>query len=61
VPLGRSKKAAGRALTFAVDAFNALNRVNATSYIGTLTSPFFGRAIAAQAPRRLQFSVRVKF
>jgi outer membrane receptor protein involved in Fe transport len=57
----QAKKASGPALTLGIDAFNLLNRVNATGYIGTLTSPFFGRAIAAQPPRRFQFSARVKF
>ena len=44
-----------------VDAFNVLNRVNYSRYIGTLTSPFFGQAISAQAARQLQLSLRVKF
>jgi len=57
----RVKKAAGPALTLGVDAFNVLNRVNDSSYVGTLTSPFFGQAIAAQPPRRLQLSARLKF
>jgi hypothetical protein len=57
----RAKKAAGPAMTLALDVFNLSNRVNATGYIGTLTSPFFGQAIAAQPPRRFQFSARVKF
>jgi len=35
--------------------------VNESSYVGTLTSPFFGQAVAAQPARRVQFSVRVKF
>jgi hypothetical protein len=34
-------------LTFAADAFNLLNRVNDSAYIGTLTSPFFGTAVSA--------------
>ena len=57
----QAKKGAGPTITLAVDAFNALNRVNDTSYIGTLTSPFFGRAVAAQPPCRLQFSLRARF
>jgi hypothetical protein len=56
-----ARKASGPALTFGIDAFNVLNRVNDSSYIGTLTSPFFGRAVAALPARRLQFSVRAKF
>jgi hypothetical protein len=59
--LNHSKKEKGPALTLGVDAFNLLNRVNASAYVGTLTSPFFGRAVAAQPPRRLQFSLRMKF
>ncbi len=47
--------------TFALDAFNVLNKVNYSSLIGNLSSPFFGQAIAAQPPRRLQLSFRLKF
>ncbi|MCU1266823.1 MAG: hypothetical protein JWM21_3141 [Acidobacteria bacterium] len=47
--------------TVAVDAFNVLNQVNYSSFIGNQSSPFFGRAIAAQPPRRLQLSFRLKF
>jgi Carboxypeptidase regulatory-like domain/TonB dependent receptor len=47
--------------TLAVDAFNVLNQVNYSSFIGNLSSPFFGQAIAAQPPRRLQMSFRLKF
>ena len=47
-------------LTIGIDAFNLLNRVNFTSYIGNLNSPFFGEAVSAQPPRRLQVSVRLK-
>jgi len=58
VPLGGSKKDEGAKIAFGVDAFNVLNRVNYSGYVGNLSSPFFGRAIAAQPPRRLQLSVR---
>ena len=51
----------GPSATIGVDAFNVLNRVNYSRYIGTLTSPFFGRAIAAQSARQIQLSVRLKF
>jgi Carboxypeptidase regulatory-like domain/TonB dependent receptor len=61
VLLDPAKKGSGPTVTLAVDAFNALNRVNQTSYVGTLTSPFFGTAVTAQPARRLQFSARVKF
>jgi outer membrane receptor protein involved in Fe transport len=59
-PATRSKKE-GPAVNVGVDAFNVLNRVNYSGYVGTLTSPFFGRAISAQPPRRLQLSLRFKF
>jgi Carboxypeptidase regulatory-like domain/TonB dependent receptor len=55
------KKDGGVKATLAVDAFNVLNEVNYSSFIGNLSSPFFGQAIAAQPPRRLQFSFRLKF
>jgi hypothetical protein len=47
--------------TIGIDAFNALNHANYVSYVGTLTSPFFGHAVAANPPRRLQLSLRFKF
>ena len=55
------KKDDGVKATLAVDAFNILNEVNYSSFVGNLSSPFFGRAIAAQPPRRLQLSFRLKF
>lgn len=55
------KKDEGVKATLALDAFNVLNRVNYTGFVGNLSSPFFGRAVAAQPPRRLQLSFRVKF
>jgi hypothetical protein len=55
------KKDEGVKATVAVDAFNVLNEVNYSSFIGNLSSPFFGQAIASQPPRRLQFSFRLKF
>jgi hypothetical protein len=48
-------------LTISIDAFNLLNHVNYTNYIGNLSSPFFGRAVSAQPPRRLQLSTRFAF
>jgi hypothetical protein len=59
--LVRSKKDKGPTVTFALDGFNVLNRVNYVSFVGNLSSPFFGRAVAARPPRRLQLSVRFKF
>ena len=45
-------------LTVGIDAFNVLNRVNYSGYVGNMLSPFFGRPLSAQAPRRLQLSLR---
>jgi len=44
-----------------IDAFNAVNNVNYKNYVGTMTSPFFGRANAANAPRELQLSLQFFF
>jgi hypothetical protein len=49
------------AWSIGVDAFNVINRVNYSGFVGTLTSPFFGRAIAAQPPRRIQLSAGLHF
>jgi hypothetical protein len=56
-----ARKKDGPTATLGVDAFNVLNRVNRSRYIGTLSSPFFGQAISAQAARRIQASLRFKF
>jgi hypothetical protein len=56
-----ARKGDGPTMTVGIDAFNVLNRVNYVGYIGTLSSPFFGHAVAAQSPRRLQLSVRTRF
>jgi outer membrane receptor protein involved in Fe transport len=55
------KKDEGLKATLAVDVFNVLNQVNYTSFVGNLSSPFYGRAVTAQPPRRLQLSFRLKF
>jgi hypothetical protein len=57
--LGAGKDA--REITFGLDAFNVLNRVNYGSFVGTLSSPFFGRPVSARGARQLQFSARMKF
>jgi hypothetical protein len=56
-----AKKEKGAVATFALDAFNTLNRVNYAGYVGNLSSPFFGRPISALPTRRLQVTVRFKF
>jgi hypothetical protein len=59
--LSGSKKEKGPAITAALDAFNVLNRVNFAGYVGNLSSPFFGKPVAANPSRRLQLSVRFRF
>jgi hypothetical protein len=59
VKFGNGKDA--RSVTFGLDAFNLLNRVNYGTYVGTLNSPLFGLPVSARAPRQLQFSARLKF
>ncbi|HEX5423353.1 MAG TPA: TonB-dependent receptor [Candidatus Acidoferrales bacterium] len=59
--LNKSKKGKGPGLTVAVDAFNVLNRVNYTGFVGDLSSPFFGHAVTALPPRELELSVGFKF
>jgi hypothetical protein len=56
-----SKKDKGPAATIAMDAFNALNRVNYAGIVGNLSSPFFGQAVASKPARRLQISFRFRF
>ena len=49
-----------RSATIGIDAFNVLNHVNDSYFVGNLSSPFFGQAISAGAPRRIQFSMRLR-
>ncbi len=42
-------------------AYNLLNRMNPAVFSGVLTSPFFGRAVAAAAPRRIELGARLTF
>jgi hypothetical protein len=51
----------GPSLRLAVDAFNLLNHVNPTRVVGNISSPFFGQPTAAEPPRRIQLSMRLKF
>lgn len=44
--------------TISLQASNLFNKVNFGNYSGTLTSPFFGSANSAQAPRRLELQFR---
>jgi hypothetical protein len=48
-------------LEIAIDAFNAFNHTNFKNYVGTLTSPIFGRANAANPPRQVQVTAKYHF
>ena len=48
-------------LELTIDLFNALDRVNPTTYVGVITSPLFGRANLARTPRTAQVSLRYRF
>jgi hypothetical protein len=50
-----------KTLSVSLNSFNVLNHVNDMTYIGVITSPFFGRAVAAQPPRRMQINLQFKF
>jgi hypothetical protein len=51
----------GPIATIAINSFNVLNHPNDMTYIGVISSPFFGQAVAALPPRRMQLDVELKF
>ena len=51
----------GPRLTLSFDAFNVLNRVNRSTPVGNLSSPFFGDSVSAVAARRLQIEGKIRF
>jgi hypothetical protein len=51
----------GPVATIAINSFNVLNHQNDVNYVGVVSSPFFGHAIAAQPARRLQLDLELKF
>jgi hypothetical protein len=59
-PLSKAKKEA-RVVTVSLNSFNVLNHPNYVTYIGTISSPLFGKPVAAQPPRRMQLDVQFKF
>ena len=48
-------------LRVGLSSFNVLNHPNDLSYTGVITSPFFGHAVAAYPPRRMQVSAEFTF
>ena len=59
--LGTHREHGTRYLEARVDGFNALNQVNATNFIGVLSSPLFGRANSAAPARQIQLSLKASF
>jgi len=57
----KAKKDKGPTVTVAADAFNVFNRVNYAGFVGNLSSPYFGQAVAARPARRAQISLRFTF
>jgi hypothetical protein len=55
------KGAKGPVATVSINSFNVLNHPNDVTYIGVVGSPFFGQAVAALPPRRIQLQLQVKF
>ncbi len=58
--LSKQRKEA-RTLTASLNSFNVLNHQNDVTYIGVVTSPFFGGPVAALPPRRMQLNLEFKF
>ncbi len=58
---GPGQQNQGKRLEMYVSVQNLFNRVNYGSYVGVLTSPFFGRATSAQAARRMELGWRFSF
>ena len=51
----------GPIATISLNSFNALNHENDVTYIGVISSSFFGHAVASQPPRRMQLDLEFKF
>jgi hypothetical protein len=55
------KRKEPRTLTATLNSFNVLNHQNDVTFVGVVSSPFFGRAVAALPPRRMQLNLEYKF
>lgn len=51
----------GPVATVSLNSFDVLNHQNDITYVGVITSPYFGRAVTAQPPRRMQLNLELKF
>jgi hypothetical protein len=58
---GNNQAASGPTMVLRLNAQNLLNNVQYSSYIGTMTSSFFGAANSARNPRIIEASVRFNF
>jgi len=54
-------KKEGPTLTAGLNSFNVLNHQNDVTYVGVLSSVYFGRAVSALPPRRMQLNLQFKF
>lgn len=50
-----------RSMTFGLDVFNVVNRVNYGNFVGIVGSPLLGQAVSARPARQLQLSLRASF
>jgi hypothetical protein len=50
-----------RTLSASLNSFNVLNHTNDMTFVGVVTSPFFGYAVSALPPRRMQLDLLFKF
>jgi hypothetical protein len=57
--LSKAKKEGPWATIF-INSFNVLNHPNDVTYIGVVSSPFFGQAVAAFPARRMQLGLEIK-
>jgi Carboxypeptidase regulatory-like domain len=55
------KRKEARTLAVTLNSFNVLNHQNDVTFVGVITSPFFGRPVAALPPRRMQVNLEYKF
>jgi hypothetical protein len=51
----------GATATVGINSFNVLNHENDVTYVGVVSSPFFGHAVAAQPARRMQLDLEFRF
>ena len=51
----------GPTATLAINSFNVLNHENDVTYVGVISSRFFGHSVSAQPARRMQLDLQFKF